>query len=108
VGTMALTPQLADALTIPVIAAGGKGHCQMTWSSIHKVYLYGRLLLLLLKMMMTMVPLFTTGIMDGRGITAALALGAEGVQVGRTANSHTTRRSPVMIVFLDVVCPSIV
>ncbi len=42
--TMALTPQLADAVEVPVVAAGG--------------------------------------IADGRGIAAAFALGAEGVQVG--------------------------
>jgi nitronate monooxygenase len=44
VGTMALVPQVVDALTVPVIAAGG--------------------------------------IMDGRGLAAALALGAEAVQMG--------------------------
>ncbi|MBE0416497.1 MAG: enoyl-[acyl-carrier-protein] reductase FabK [Coriobacteriia bacterium] len=42
--TMVLTPQLVDAVTVPVVAAGG--------------------------------------IADGRGIAAAFALGAEGVQVG--------------------------
>ena len=44
VGTMALVPQVVDAVDAPVIAAGG--------------------------------------IMDGRGLVAALALGAQGVQVG--------------------------
>lgn len=44
VGTMALTPQIADAVAVPVIAAGGIG--------------------------------------DGRGIAAAFALGAAGVQIG--------------------------
>jgi len=44
VTTFVLTPQVADAVNIPVIAAGG--------------------------------------ITDGRGITAALALGADGVQIG--------------------------
>jgi nitronate monooxygenase len=44
VGTLALVPQLVDAVTVPVVAAGG--------------------------------------IMDGRGVAAALALGAVGVQMG--------------------------
>ncbi len=44
VGTMALVPQIVDALNVPVLASGG--------------------------------------IMDGRGIAAALALGASGVQLG--------------------------
>jgi nitronate monooxygenase len=44
VGTMALVPQVTDAVSVPVIASGG--------------------------------------IMDGRGIAAALALGASGVQMG--------------------------
>jgi len=44
VGTMALVPQMVDAVSIPVIASGG--------------------------------------IMDGRGIAAALALGAQAVQLG--------------------------
>jgi nitronate monooxygenase len=44
VGTMSLVPQIVDAVSVPVIAAGGIG--------------------------------------DGRGIAAALALGADGVQMG--------------------------
>ncbi|MDR3386253.1 MAG: nitronate monooxygenase [Rudaea sp.] len=44
VGTMALVPQVVDAIRVPVVASGG--------------------------------------IMDGRGIAAALALGASGVQLG--------------------------
>lgn len=44
IGTFSLVPQIADAVSVPVIAAGG--------------------------------------IMDGRGLVAALALGAEGIQLG--------------------------
>jgi nitronate monooxygenase len=44
IGTMALVPQIVDAVSVPVLAAGG--------------------------------------IMDGRGLAAALALGAAGVQMG--------------------------
>jgi nitronate monooxygenase len=44
VGTLALVPQVADAVSVPVVAAGG--------------------------------------IMDGRGLAASLALGAQGVQLG--------------------------
>lgn len=44
IGTLALVPQVVDAVKVPVVAAGG--------------------------------------IMDGRGIVAALALGAQGVQLG--------------------------
>ena len=55
-GTMALVPQVVDAVKVPVIAAGGIG--------------------------------------DGRGIVAALALGAAGVQIGTafmlTAEAKTT------------------
>lgn len=55
--TMALIPQIADAVSIPVIAAGG--------------------------------------IADARGVTAAFALGAEGVQVGtRFLVAHECRVHP--------------
>jgi nitronate monooxygenase len=61
VGTMALVPQVVDAVAVPVIAAGG--------------------------------------IADGRGIAAALALGAAGVQMGTAfltcpeAGTDATRRA---------------
>jgi nitronate monooxygenase len=61
VGTMALVPQVADAIDLPVIAAGGIG--------------------------------------DGRGIAAAFALGASGVQLGtsflscREAGTDPRRRA---------------
>ena len=57
VGTLALVPQIVDAVSVPVVAAGG--------------------------------------IMDGRGIAAAIALGAQGVQLGTaflaTAESGASR-----------------
>ncbi|KAG1487904.1 hypothetical protein G6F52_014079 [Rhizopus delemar] len=52
---MALVPQMADAVSVPVIASGG--------------------------------------IMDGRGIAAALALGAEVAQMGRPSSQQTSRAS---------------
>ncbi len=61
VGTLALVPQVADAVTLPVVAAGGIG--------------------------------------DGRGIAAAFALGASGVQIGTgflscpEAGTDATRRT---------------
>lgn len=59
IGTMALVPQIADRVSIPVIAAGG--------------------------------------IMDGRGLAAALVLGAQGVQLGTrfltSLEAGTTRRT---------------
>ncbi|GAA3400606.1 NAD(P)H-dependent flavin oxidoreductase [Paenibacillus hodogayensis] len=58
IGTMALVPQMADGVRIPVIAAGG--------------------------------------IMDGRGLVAALALGAQGVQMGtRFLTSSESGAHPV-------------
>jgi nitronate monooxygenase len=56
IGTMALVPQVVDAVDVPVIAAGG--------------------------------------IMDGRGIAAALALGAQAVQLGTTFLSSAEASTP--------------
>jgi nitronate monooxygenase len=56
IGTMALIPQVVDAVKVPVIASGG--------------------------------------IMDGRGIAAALALGAEGVQLGTAFLATTQSGAP--------------
>jgi nitronate monooxygenase len=56
VGTMSLVPQIADAVNVPVVAAGG--------------------------------------IVDGRGIAAALALGAEGVQIGTAFLATTESGTP--------------
>jgi nitronate monooxygenase len=56
VGTMALVPQVVDAVRLPVLAAGG--------------------------------------IMDGRGIAAALALGAAGAQMGTAFLACTDRGAP--------------
>ncbi|MEE8352071.1 MAG: nitronate monooxygenase [Rhodospirillales bacterium] len=64
VGTMSLVPQVVDAVSLPVIAAGG--------------------------------------IADGRGIAAALALGASGVQIGTAfltcpeSAAHTVYRDALM------------
>jgi len=55
-GTMALVPQVVDAVSVPVIAAGG--------------------------------------IADGRGIAAALALGAAGVQIGTAFLTCTESAAP--------------
>jgi len=55
-GTMALVPQVVDAVKVPVIAAGGIG--------------------------------------DGRGIAAALALGAAGVQIGTAFLLTSEARTP--------------
>jgi len=66
IGTMALVPQVVDAVSVPVIAAGG--------------------------------------IADGRGIAAALALGAAGVQIGTAfltcaeANVAAPRRAAMLAV----------
>ncbi|MDX1900772.1 MAG: nitronate monooxygenase [Gammaproteobacteria bacterium] len=64
IGTMALVPQVVDAIKIPVIASGG--------------------------------------IMDGRGIVAALALGAAGIQMGTAflccpeSNIHQIHRKSLL------------
>jgi nitronate monooxygenase len=58
-GTMALVPQVVDAVKIPVIAAGGIG--------------------------------------DGRGIAAALALGAAGVQMGTAFLLTSEARTPPLL-----------
>jgi nitronate monooxygenase len=57
IGTMALVPQMVDALTVPVIASGG--------------------------------------IMDGRGVAAALMLGAVGVQLGTAFLATPESGAPV-------------
>ncbi|MDQ6618939.1 MAG: nitronate monooxygenase [Pseudomonadota bacterium] len=63
IGTMALVPQVADAVSVPVIASGG--------------------------------------IMDGRGIAAALALGASAVQMGTAF--LTSRESGAAAVYKDAI-----
>tara|TARA_A100001388_G_scaffold170294_1_gene127273 strand:- start:82 stop:1176 length:1095 start_codon:yes stop_codon:yes gene_type:complete len=65
-GTMALVPQIVDAVSVPVIAAGG--------------------------------------IMDGRGIAAALALGAEAVQMGTAF--LCTSESMIAEVYRDILLES--
>ena len=63
IGTMALVPQIVDAVTIPVVASGG--------------------------------------IMDGRGIAAAFALGASAVQMGTAF--LTTEESSAPLAYKDAV-----
>ncbi|MGK0554162.1 nitronate monooxygenase [Macrococcus capreoli] len=58
IGSMALIPQIADSLTIPVVAAGG--------------------------------------IMDARGVLAALTLGASGVQMGTAFLTSHESKAPVV------------
>jgi nitronate monooxygenase len=66
-GTLALVPQIADAVSVPVIAAGG--------------------------------------IADGRGVAAAFALGASGVQIGTAfLLSHEAGTSPLYREALHHVC----
>jgi len=62
--TFCMIPQLVDALTIPVIAAGGIG--------------------------------------DGRGVVAAIALGAQGVEIG--TRFVATQECPVPSFFKEAVC----
>ena len=78
--TMALVPQVVDAVDIPVVAAGGIAEGGESGGHV------GELTTMVLVPQVcdaTELPVIAAGgIADGRGVAAAFMLGAEGVQVG--------------------------